>query len=78
MEFLRIIKIRKRLIAAITLVALNYFIMELFYHGAWDLYLLEKYSSDIRNQLALQIVHESTDLLTVMLILLIINISSAL
>jgi hypothetical protein len=77
MEFLRIIKLRKRLIAAITLVALNYFILELFYHGAWDLFLLEKYSSDIRNQLALQIVHESTDLLTVFLILLIINISSA-
>ncbi len=51
--------------------------MELFYHGVWDLYLLEKYQSDIRNQLILQIVHESTDLLTVLFILLVINISSA-
>ncbi len=52
-EFLRILKIRKILVVLITVVSFNYFFMELGYHGIWDLYLQEKYSEDIRNQLIL-------------------------
>ena len=64
------------MIAAITLVAVNYFIMEFLFHGLWDLYLQNIYSGDIRNQLKLQIVHEFVDFFTVLMILIIMTLSS--
>jgi hypothetical protein len=48
-EFKRMIKIRKMLVSAITGVSYLYFVLELCYHGIWDLYLQDKYSEDIRN-----------------------------
>ena len=64
------------MIAAITLVSVNYFIMEFLFHGLWDLYLQNFYSGDIRNQLKLQIIHEFVDFFTVLMILIIMTLSS--
>ena len=64
------------MIAAISLVAVNYFMMEFLFHGLWDMCLQSIYSSDIRNQLKLQIIHEFVDFFTVLMILIIMTLSS--
>jgi len=73
-HFRKALILRKKLISAITLVAVNYYLFETLFHGLWDLYLQKDYAN-LKNNMRLWISHEFLDFGTIFLVLLIMHIS---
>ena len=59
---------RKKIISAIALTIIFYFIVEVLVHGIWDVFLLQSYGT-IQNQLRLWVFHETVDLMTLCMLL---------
>jgi hypothetical protein len=59
----------------ITLISVFYYICEMLFHGAWDMY-FQYYYGHIKNKLNIILIHEGVDLFTVFTILIIVKISA--
>ena len=66
-------KKRKQVISMCALTIVSYYVGELFFHGAWDIYLMGTGFNQVSIEIDVWIIHEFLDLTTLFILALIIN-----